>query len=148
MSPLRAESEINRRSDVRSSLLYQYETAATNRQVVNICIPGISFIWCTAPYSDRQSVYNYIRWRQDRRDNTDCPDPFAILVHARARALKWTDASKKVFCNRVEQFSVVYTEAKIARALRRNCCDWQRVKRDRMRSCQWIDLPINSSQSM
>lgn len=73
MSPQRAETEINRRSVVRSSLLYQYETAATNRQVASIvCIPGISFIWFSATYSDRQNVLNDSRLRQSgpERDNT------------------------------------------------------------------------------
>lgn len=102
MSPPRAESVINRRSAVRSSLLYQYETAATNRQVASVCIPEISFIWCSAPYSDRQNVFN---------DRSTGAITRTVLtpqqhLHKHARAFKWTDDSKRDYCHRIEQFPV------------------------------------------
>lgn len=134
MSPPRAESEINRRSAVRTSVLYQYETAATNRQVASVCIPGILFIWCSATYSDRQNVFNdspvaYVR--STGAITQDCPEH----LHKHARAFKLTD-------DRMEQFPVYRKRYSACTAgLWLTACQ----EGDSEKSFQCIDLPINFS---
>lgn len=143
MSQPRAESEINRRNAVRSSLLYQYEAAAINRQVASVCIPGISFICFSAPYSDRRlfsMTVAYVRRTGEITRTALTPQ------HTSTRELSNGPTIQRDDCYRIEQFPVDRNKNSAwPRALRD--CLWLTAcqEGDSERSFQCIDLPINFS---